>query len=82
MIEFAAYCLEQEVKDQYQPLLFNTDWPEVNTTLLVNFLRLPENHKKSLIEGMIERRPDLFLNEWKAEYRAIMEVPPHNPDVA
>jgi hypothetical protein len=67
LVEFAGYCIEQNEKDQYQPILFNTDWPQVNTTLLVNFLRMPVEPQKSLIEGMMARKPELFVatNYWE-----------------
>lgn len=52
-IAFAAYCLEQEPQ-------VPASHSELNTFLLVNFLRLPEEHQKSLADSMKERRPDLF----------------------
>jgi hypothetical protein len=55
MISFAAYVLEKEkdipIKDR---------WSELNATLLVNFLRMPDEHKRHLIASIFERRPDVF----------------------
>lgn len=53
LVQFAAYCLKQRDKEM-------NNWSEVNTALLVYFLRLPDDHKKHLIASMAERRPDLF----------------------
>jgi hypothetical protein len=52
--------------EEAEQLFLNKAWPEVNSILLVNFLRMPEEHKKHLLESMRERRPDLFGERyWK-----------------
>ena len=38
---------------------------ELNATLLVNFLRLPEEHQRHLAESMMAKRPDVFPNYWQ-----------------
>ena len=64
--ERIAALYDQKEIDEFKPLFFNKDWPEVNTSLLVNFLRLPIEHQRSLVEAMKERVPEVFENKWKA----------------
>lgn len=48
-------------KDQeYLRMPITENWAELNATLLVNFLRLPEEHQRHLAESMMVKRPDLF----------------------
>jgi len=60
--ERIAAMYDQKEIDEFKPLFLNKDWPEVNTSLLVNFLRLPIEHQKSLVEAMRERKPEVFEN--------------------
>lgn len=55
-----------------------TDWSEVNTFMLVNFLRLPPQNQKDLIQSIYERKPELFAGQWKAYPETI---PPTNAPV-
>ena len=36
------------------------NWSELNATLLVNFLRMPEENQIHLLKSIIERKPDLL----------------------
>jgi hypothetical protein len=45
-------------------------WAEVNSTLLVNFLKMPEEHKIHLLASIKERRPDLFECKLETEAEA------------
>jgi len=47
-------------KEQAERHFQNKGWAEVNSILLVNFLKMPEQHKIHLLESIKERRPDLF----------------------
>ena len=42
-----------------------TNWSEENTMLLTNLLRLPEEHLKSVIQSVYERKPNVFSYGWK-----------------
>jgi hypothetical protein len=64
-VEFAAYCLEREL-NRLDNLTLEEKWSEAHTTLLINFLRLPIEHQKSLVESMRERKPEVFAPQWKA----------------
>jgi hypothetical protein len=47
----------------------NKDWAEVNSILLVNFLRMPDAHKIHLLVSIKERRPDLFESKPETEMK-------------
>jgi hypothetical protein len=47
-------------QEQAERQFEDKDWAEVNVILLVNFLRMPEEHKIHLLSSIKERRPDLF----------------------
>jgi len=36
------------------------NWSEINATLLVNFLRMPEESQIHLLKSIIERKPELL----------------------
>jgi hypothetical protein len=36
------------------------NWSEINATLLVNFLRMPEENQIHLLKSIFERKPDLL----------------------
>lgn len=40
--------------------IFFENWSELNATLLVNFLRMPEENQIHLLKSIIERKPDLL----------------------
>lgn len=57
---------------------------ELNATLLVNFLRLPEDQMRHLAESMMAKRPEVFPDYWQqrcklAEY--CLEVSPCDQDI-
>jgi hypothetical protein len=51
-----------KIKDysRLDSLILEEKWSEVNAALLVNFLRMPIEHQKSLVEAMKERVPEVF----------------------
>ena len=54
------YLLMSDIKEESEKLFLDKAWPIVNSTILVNFLRMPEEHKIHLLVSIKERRPDLF----------------------
>ena len=63
-ISFAAFCLD---KSDILPEAEAELWASLNHTLLVNFLRMPEEHQIHLMESMLVKRPKLkeLLNALK-----------------
>jgi hypothetical protein len=56
MVDFAAFCLD---KSSILPEALEEQWASLNQTLLVNFLRLPEEHQVHLMESILVKRPKL-----------------------
>jgi hypothetical protein len=54
------YFLMPDIKAEAEKLFLDIAWPVMNSTILVNFLRMPEEHKIHLLASIKERRPDLF----------------------
>ena len=54
-----------ETDQEYLRMPITDNWAELNATLLVNFLRLPEEHQRHLAESMMAKRPDVFPNYWQ-----------------
>jgi hypothetical protein len=63
---------EKIKKEQAERHFENKSWAEVNSILLVNFLKMPDTHKIHLLASIKERRPDLF--ESKPETEAKQET--------
>jgi len=59
------YFLMPDIKAEAEKLFLDMAWPVMNSTILVNFLRMPEEHKIHLLASIKEKRPDLF--EFKPE---------------
>lgn len=61
-LQEVTWCAESNHEHDIEYQKIPTSYSELNAFLLVNFLRLPEKHQKSLIDSIHERHPELFPN--------------------